>query len=102
MSWSNERGKIRLRAEVFLKTEGACFYCGNRATTCDHIKPKSAGGKTNLTNLLPACLPCNERKRSLSLRTCRKRFGNFWGDLRGPTFVIVRQTTLALAAAAGK
>ncbi|AQX81489.1 hypothetical protein BWO91_17330 [Plantibacter flavus] len=48
---------------VVLKRDGyICGYCGNEATTADHIIPKDAGGKDELSNLLAACLSCNGKK----------------------------------------
>ena len=33
-----------------------------RATTIDHLKPKSKGGSSLRSNLVPACLDCNHSK----------------------------------------
>lgn len=40
-----------------------CVYCGGGANTADHIVPKAKGGGQLLTNLVPACLTCNGKKR---------------------------------------
>ncbi|MBU4056218.1 MAG: HNH endonuclease [Proteobacteria bacterium] len=40
-----------------------CGYCGRVASTRDHVKPVSHGGKTTWLNLVAACLECNGRKR---------------------------------------
>lgn len=39
-----------------------CGYCGNTATTIDHILPKSRGGKDTWENLVACCLRCNNIK----------------------------------------
>jgi len=39
-----------------------CHYCGDRATTRDHIVPKILGGTNGLFNLVPCCTRCNRRK----------------------------------------
>jgi 5-methylcytosine-specific restriction endonuclease McrA len=39
-----------------------CAYCGGRATTVDHIVPRSRGGGSTWQNLVAACASCNERK----------------------------------------
>lgn len=42
-----------------------CIYCDQvAANTIDHIIPQSSGwGRSNFQNLLPACKPCNSKKR---------------------------------------
>ncbi len=55
--------EINSRYELF---GGSCTYCSNQATTLDHFIPISAGGKTALHNLLPACKSCNCRKNNSS------------------------------------
>ena len=39
-----------------------CAYCGDNATTVDHIMPKSRGGGNTWDNLIAACFPCNNYK----------------------------------------
>jgi 5-methylcytosine-specific restriction endonuclease McrA len=39
-----------------------CGYCGGRATTHDHIVPKSQGGRDEWMNAIAACTKCNSRK----------------------------------------
>lgn len=42
-----------------------CVYCGEtRPLTRDHNIPLCRGGTHNITNILPACKPCNSRKRT--------------------------------------
>lgn len=50
----------------------ACAYCGEAFSptnppTKDHIVPKSRGGATHITNLVPACSICNLYKGSKAL-----------------------------------
>lgn len=47
-----------------------CHYCGEPATTKDHIVPVSKAGTSNRFNLVPSCLSCNSRKGQ-STTTCR-------------------------------
>lgn len=44
--------------------EGRCAYCGQvvASPTRDHLVPLSRGGTDSLSNLVPACKPCNSRK----------------------------------------
>jgi 5-methylcytosine-specific restriction endonuclease McrA len=45
--------------------KAACVYCGGGAGTADHIRPRALGGGHTLGNLVPACQPCNLKKRDL-------------------------------------
>ena len=55
------------RANVFARDGHRCQYCGQRFAvtklTFDHVTPRSAGGRTEWTNIVSACRPCNARKR---------------------------------------
>lgn len=44
--------------------DGRCYYCGCRPEilTCDHMVPFCRGGTNEITNIVPACLKCNQRK----------------------------------------
>jgi 5-methylcytosine-specific restriction endonuclease McrA len=44
-----------------------CVYCGGKATTLDHIHPKSDGGSNGWSNMAPSCLTCNSKKKSRGL-----------------------------------
>lgn len=40
-----------------------CAYCGRRRKlTQDHFTPLSKGGEHTLSNIVPACMPCNQLK----------------------------------------
>ena len=42
---------------------GVCVYCNTRAPlTRDHIKPKARGGGNRRSNIIPACVGCNQAK----------------------------------------
>lgn len=47
---------------VLERDEHTCQYCNKRATTVDHVVPKSQGGGSSPTNLVAACLECNQKK----------------------------------------
>ena len=51
------------KKQISMKNLGNCVYCGDIATTKDHVIPKSRGGKTTL----PCCLRCNAAKSDLPL-----------------------------------
>ncbi|WNT44394.1 HNH endonuclease [Microbacterium phage Nicky22] len=40
-----------------------CFYCPAPAEHADHYFPRARGGSDDFKNLVPACAPCNHRKR---------------------------------------
>ena len=54
------------RFNVFLRDRFSCQYCGGGFSasdlTFDHVVPRSKGGRTNWTNVVAACSPCNLRK----------------------------------------
>ena len=62
---SNKYKKQRL---VVLARDGyVCTYCGQDATTVDHIVPIKAGGDPiALENMVACCSRCNSRKGSRS------------------------------------
>jgi len=39
-----------------------CQYCGEKATTIDHVNPRANGGITEWTNVVACCYPCNQWK----------------------------------------
>lgn len=69
-----------VRADVWDKTDGHCYYCGKklhpfRDFTMDHIVPASKGGSSGLENLVPACDPCNVEKADQAWVEGQKRPG---------------------------
>ena len=54
---------VRPTRERVLRRDGhLCGYCGGRATTIDHVLPRSRGGADVWINLVSACETCNGRK----------------------------------------
>ena len=57
------------RFNLFLRDEFCCQYCGSRGDlTFDHVIPRARGGVTSWENIVAACVPCNLKKGSKSLR----------------------------------
>lgn len=57
--------KVILTRKNILRRDGyKCAYCGRSdlPLTIDHVRPKSRGGEDDWTNLITACLPCNNKK----------------------------------------
>jgi hypothetical protein len=57
----------RRRREVFERTGGKCFYCGQVLTLdgkwhIEHQMPRALMGPDELPNLVAACVPCNLAK----------------------------------------
>ena len=62
---SKQVAKRRFRKSIKYGWGGLCAYCrSERATTIDHLKPKSKGGDSLRSNLVPACTKCNHSKGS--------------------------------------
>lgn len=60
-----------MRFEVFKRDSFTCQYCGRKSPEfvlhCDHMKPVTEGGKTELLNLVTACNACNLGKGAVEL-----------------------------------
>ncbi|MEV6212927.1 HNH endonuclease [Kitasatospora sp. NPDC051914] len=50
------------RRGVLVRDQHLCAYCGRRATTVDHLVPKSRGGADSWLNTVAACPEDNQRK----------------------------------------
>ncbi|MFJ8044180.1 HNH endonuclease [Kitasatospora sp. NPDC096147] len=50
------------RRGVLARDQFLCAYCGRRATTVDHLQPKSRGGADSWMNTVAACPEDNQRK----------------------------------------
>lgn len=62
---SKGQAKRKFRKSIKYGWGGLCAYCRcHRATTLDHLKPKSKGGSSLRSNLIPACHSCNHSKGS--------------------------------------
>src|SRR6478672_8050363 len=60
-----------LRWAVWERDDFRCHYCGSRQfLSIDHVQPESAGGATELGNLVTACSRCNSRK-------CARSYSDF-------------------------
>lgn len=55
------------RSALFSRWGGRCCYCDAEATSVDHVEPLGYGGHDVVTNVVPACQPCNSSKGRRSL-----------------------------------
>lgn len=65
------RGEARRQWRQSIKDawSNRCAYCGkppiaDESLTIDHVRPKSSGGEDKTSNVIPACLECNQDKSS--------------------------------------
>lgn len=71
--------KKYLRKKVYKKTNGFCSYCGRKLSetwVCEHVTPKSKGGRNIFDNLLPSCRFCNAVKKTSDLEEFRIKIQN--------------------------
>ncbi|MEU4691173.1 HNH endonuclease [Actinoplanes sp. NPDC023714] len=61
--WRRGRGPAWSRAGVLARDGRRCGYCGDAASTIDHVLPRSRGGRNEWANTVAACGKCNNRKR---------------------------------------
>lgn len=66
------RSRSRLLA-AWQRAGVPCAYCGDAATTVDHVVPLSRGGTNFEGNLAPCCKRCNSSKSDLLLVEWRSR-----------------------------
>jgi 5-methylcytosine-specific restriction endonuclease McrA len=52
----------KIRAKILHRDQYCCYYCGQDATTVDHLLPRSKGGNDSMDNLVAACTKCNYAK----------------------------------------
>jgi len=62
---TSQSAKRQFRHSIRYAWGGMCCFCReDRATTVDHLKPRSRGGSDLRSNLVPCCHSCNQDKGS--------------------------------------
>jgi len=59
--------KKRYRQSIYEAWDYRCGYCGDHATSLDHIVPRFRSGSSYRNNLIPACRRCNTNKASAKM-----------------------------------
>ena len=80
------------RENVFKRDDYKCVYCGmgeRRFLTLDHVHPRSKGGKNTWSNLVTACLGCNQEKGDLTL----EEYGKPIPEPKRPHFLMLLKKT---------
>ena len=72
------RQNVKLnRRNIYARDNNTCQYCGKRfpttELTLDHVIPRSLGGQSSGTNLVCACVRCNNRKGGRTPKQARMR-----------------------------
>lgn len=62
-----------VRIAVLVRDEGRCVYCGatyqkGARLSVDHVRSRKSAGSDAFSNLVAACMPCNEDKAHFSLK----------------------------------
>jgi len=73
--------KKRYRQSIYEAWDHCCGYCGDKATSLDHIIPRFKSGSSNRNNLIPACRRCNQNKASTEIEEWYKQQA-FFSDAR--------------------
>jgi 5-methylcytosine-specific restriction endonuclease McrA len=61
--------KKRFRESIYQAWDNKCGYCGEQATSLDHVIPRFKSGCSSRHNLIPACSRCNANKASTEMET---------------------------------
>lgn len=61
--WHGKTGDSYASTNMILtRDDWTCVFCGEPASTVDHLLPKSRGGPSTFNNQVAACSDCNGRK----------------------------------------
>lgn len=61
-TWRYQRQPKWSKSGVLRRDNFVCAFCLGKASTIDHVLPRSRGGKNTWTNTIAACSPCNNKK----------------------------------------
>ncbi len=61
-TWRYQRQPKWSKSAVLRRDNYTCAFCSKKATTIDHVLPRSQGGGNSWKNTVAACSPCNNKK----------------------------------------
>ena len=61
-STGSTRQWTKIRQRILRRDQFICFYCGQEATTVDHVIPRRLNGNDADDNLVASCRRCNLSK----------------------------------------
>jgi 5-methylcytosine-specific restriction endonuclease McrA len=61
-TWRYQRQPKWSKGGVLRRDRWVCAFCSGKASTIDHVMPRSKGGKNTWDNTVAACSPCNNKK----------------------------------------
>lgn len=83
-----------LRKAILKRDDNTCAYCGQEATTVDHIIPISKGGIDHETNLVAACTTCNYGKKDRDAKTfAEKKYAEKYTKIKTKSHFFDRGST---------
>ncbi len=86
------RSQVPMTRAALMHRDGhRCGYCSARATTVDHVIPRSRGGAHSWENCVASCAPCNHRKADKLLSELGWELREPLAAPRGRTWRLVSQ-----------
>lgn len=61
-TWRYQRQPKWSKSGVLRRDNYICAFCSGKASTIDHVTPRSRGGKNTWKNTIAACSSCNNKK----------------------------------------
>ena len=81
-----ELAGYEIRQYVMDRGEHRCAYCGAEGVPLqiEHVRPRSRGGSNRVSNLVPACEPCNTAKNAHPVETFLQGRSEVLAPRQGP------------------
>lgn len=79
-----------LKRQTLERDKGICQFCGGRATSADHTRPRRQGGKDTLDNLAATCKTCNEYFSGTVFYSLEEK-QQYWNDRHDENGNVIRK-----------